>query len=220
MIEPYYQKDGITIYNADCREVLPQLGVFDVVVTDTPYGVSGGKGGDSKKYGKANYSGNWIDNEDYILEVVIPVITECIKKSKRAAATVGNRHLFLYPKPDDIGCFWTPASVTHGPWGFTCFSPILYYGKDHRAGKGALPTGKLVTERAEKSIHPCPKPLTPWRWLIDKMSQPKETILDPFMGSGTTLVAAKMEGRKAVGIEINEKYCEAAVNRLAQGVLF
>ena len=97
--------------------------------------------------------------------------------------------------------------------------PILYYGKDYRAGKGALPSGKSVTERSEKNGHPCPKPISAWSWLLDKVSQEGETVVDPFMGSGTTLRAAKDLGRKAIGIEINEEYCEIAATRLSQEVL-
>lgn len=65
--------------------------------------------------------------------------------------------------------------------------------------------------------HPCPKPLRLFKWLLSLHAG--YTILDPFMGSGTTLVAAKQLGRKAVGIEIEERYCEIAVERLKQGVL-
>jgi site-specific DNA-methyltransferase (adenine-specific) len=103
--------------------------------------------------------------------------------------------------------------------GFTTMQPILYYGKDYRAGKGALPSGKAVTEASEKNGHPCPKPIGAWSWLLDKVSQEGETVVDPFMGSGTTLRAAKDLGRKAIGIEISEEYCEIAATRLSQEVL-
>lgn len=105
-----------------------------------------------------------------------------------------------------------------GPWGFTTFHPILYYGRDFRAGRGALPSGTKMTEAAEKNGHPCPKPIGAWTWLLDKVSQPGETVIDPFCGSGTTLRAALDTGRKAIGIEIEERYCEIAVRRLSQGV--
>lgn len=119
-----------------------------------------------------------------------------------------------------MGCFWYPAAVTHGPWGFTCFTPILFYGRDPRAGIGQLPSGISVTEASEKNGHPCPKPFTAWRWLLHKLApEPHETIHDPFSGSGTTLVASKQMGRKAIGIEIEERYCEIAANRLRQEVL-
>ena len=72
----------------------------------------------------------------------------------------------------------------------------------------------------ERLGHPTPKPLALIRFMIDISVRPQTAILDPFAGSGTTLVAAKLEGRKAVGIEINERYCEIAAKRLAQGVLF
>lgn len=73
---------------------------------------------------------------------------------------------------------------------------------------------------AGENGHPCPKPLSVALMLVDNVSSPGETIIDPFMGSGTTLRAAKDLGRRAIGIEIEEKYCEIAVNRLAQDVLF
>ena len=70
-----------------------------------------------------------------------------------------------------------------------------------------------------KRQHPTQKPLSLMCWCLS-FAKDAETILDPFAGSGTTLVAAKLEGRKAIGIEINERYCEIAASRLAQGVLF
>ena len=74
-------------------------------------------------------------------------------------------------------------------------------------------------DKKEHRVHPTQKPLALMRWCLSLVPD-AETVLDPFAGSGTTLVAARLEGRKAIGIEINEKYCEAAANRLAQGTLF
>ena len=118
-----------------------------------------------------------------------------------------------------MGAFYTPAAVGVGPWGFQTIHPILFYGRDYRAGLGALPTGRILTEAGADNGHPCAKPLLAWRWLLEKVSEPNDLILDPFMGSGTTLRAAKDLGRRAIGIEIEEKYCEIAVKRLAQEVL-
>ena len=75
----------------------------------------------------------------------------------------------------------------------------------------------LNLKKGPESEHPCPKPLSLWEELDKRMKD--GIVLDPFMGSGTTLVAAKELGRKAIGIEIEEKYCEIAVRRLAQEVL-
>jgi len=74
-------------------------------------------------------------------------------------------------------------------------------------------------DKKEARVHPTQKPLALMRWCLSLVPDAK-TVLDPFMGSGTTLVASRLEGRQAVGIEINEKYCEAAAKRLEQGVLF
>lgn len=217
---PYYhdERAGITIYKADCRDLVDLKA--DVLLTDPPYGIEGGTGGDARDFGKGNYISNgWADTPQYIKESVVPVIEMVLRNARCGAVTPGVRCMMLYPQPRDIGCFWAPAGQTHGPWGFQTFHPILYYGKDHRAGKGALPSGRVFPPSNEKNGHPCPKPLKAWLWLLDKVSQPGEVVLDPFMGSGTTLRAAKDLGRKAIGIEIEEKYCEIAVKRLAQEVL-
>jgi site-specific DNA-methyltransferase (adenine-specific) len=85
-------------------------------------------------------------------------------------------------------------------------------------GRAALWTYNTVKGKEARPDHPCPKPLALMRELVSLFSDPGEMILDPFMGSGTTLRAAKDLGRRAVGIEIEERYCEIAAKRLSQEV--
>ena len=88
-------------------------------------------------------------------------------------------------------------------WGFSVFNPILDYGRDPRAGTGALPSGKTFGHGAHVKVdHPCPKPLGDWMCWLNKVSLEGETVIDPFVGSGTTLVAAQRLQRKAIGIEL------------------
>ena len=221
-MKPYYDHAGITIYHADARELLGQIDA-DAVVTDPPYALDGGRGGGNRSRGKANYgSVGWEDTHEYLSDHLIPTAVAFIDSVGRGALTCGvpNLSLWMQAKPPaDIGLFWQPAAVGMGPWGFCGFNPILYYGKDPRAGKSQTPAGKSITERSPKLDHPCPKPLKAWSWLVCKIALEGETVLDPFVGSGTTLLAAKNNGRKAIGIEIEERYCELAASRLAQEVM-
>jgi len=212
-LKPFYQegKPGkeLTIYHGDCREVLPELGIYDLVLTDPPYGVG------------LEYDG-YDDSERNLREVVLAAFPLIRASSVVTLLTPGTKNLFLYPPPS-----WTLAWY-HGPtdfgaWGIVHWSPILAYGKDpySREDLGKLPDAvKLVDTRA-RSEHPCPKPLKLWSWLMKRGAvRESDRILDPFLGSGTTLLAAKELGHAAAGIEQSERYCEIAAKMLSQGTLF
>jgi site-specific DNA-methyltransferase (adenine-specific) len=203
-----------TLYEGDCLDILPTLGKVDAVVTDPPYGIGGGVGGDARDFGKGVYIADFEDTPEYIKSVCVPAIETTIAIATAVAITPGIRCAHFYPPPRDMGCFWTPAACTHGPWGMTTMQPIYYYGKDWRAGRGALPSGRQLTERAEKNGHPCPKPLLGWIWLVGKVAAPETIVLDPFMGSGTTGVACAKLGRKFIGIELEPKYFDISCERI------
>ena len=216
-LKPYYDDgNGIVIYHGDCREILPHLEPVDLVLTDPPYGVElGSKANNGRE--RIAYT-RLADNDETINEVVA-LLSMVIVRTKRMVLTPGVKNMLRYPTPTHIGSFYYPAASGCNPWGFSCWQPIYFYGKDPYGGKGSRPDSYSSTEAAEQNGHPCPKPIGQWSWLMARTSLEGETILDPFMGSGTTLRAAKDLGRKAIGIEIEEKYCEIAAKRLAQEVL-
>lgn len=124
----------------------------------------------------------------------------------------------MWPVPVWTMAWFTPAGVGCGPWGFCCWQPILCYGKDPRLenGQGSYPDALVHTESAEKCIHPCPKPLGFWKWLMERASAQGGAVVDPFMGSGTTLLVAEELGRVSYGMELSPAYCDLAVQRWEQ----
>ena len=215
MTDPYYQDDWATIYHGDAREVLPGLDKVDLVLTDPPYGI-----GDSD-----SAKNNYISHKDTAEELELLVrdaIRPLIRTAPLSVITPGQNNLWRYPQPTWVLCWATPAGTGIGPWGFGCWQPIMVYGKDPYLAnnRGARPDLILHTETSQKNGHPCPKPLGLWRKLAERVyPEGNGPILDPFMGSGTTLRAAKDLNRKSIGIEIEEAYCEIAANRLAQEVM-
>ena len=206
-----------TLYLGDCLELLPTLGEVDAVVTDPPYGVRLGdtNNGKGMERGQGAYLG-FEDTPDYVMAVCVPAIKQCIELYGRVVATIGNRNMFLYPKPDDMGVWYNPAGTGVGRWGFNCASPIFFYGKDPRAGKSITSSSTTSGHRGRGEIidHPCPKPIAFMEWMVNKASLSGEIILDPFMGSGTTGVASMNLGRKFIGIEIEPKYFDIACRRI------
>jgi site-specific DNA-methyltransferase (adenine-specific) len=204
-MRPYYEHAGITIFCGDCREILPQLS-SGPILTDPPYG------------NETNYLSFNDDKET--LQKLISDIAPLILSAPRALITPGIANIDLYPKPEWILAWFTPAGAGSGPWGFCCWQPILAYGKDPylTSGMGRRPDAIIATETSEVNGHPCPKPLGVWKQLLKRLSPGDEIIIDPFMGSGTTLRAAKDLGRRAIGIEICEEYCEISAKRLSQEV--
>ena len=216
--KPYYQDESVTIYHGDSREIMAKLKNPDAVITDPPYGINLGSD-ETHVIGNRPYE-SFKDTESNVKSVIIPIICLAMTMAKRVVVTPGTRCCFFYPYPDEIGSIFIPAGAGFSRWGFTCSQPILYYGKDPYMPLNKKPNSFRTTALAEKNGHPCPKPLQWMTWLVDRCTLPNETILDPFCGSGTTLRAAKDLGRHAVGIELEEKYCEIAANRMAQSVLW
>lgn len=221
-MKPYYADEHVTLYCADCREV--EHGA-DVLITDPPYGVGLGVGKDTRgaaprhRHGlvKGAYA-SYEDTYENYTSTVVPAITRAVAATKRGAVFTGP-HLQELPKAAAIGGIYCPVGSGRHSWGFKTFLPVLFYGTDPLLHKGARPNVIQGTAYAEKNGHPCPKPLSWMRWLVDLVSLDGETVLDPFAGSGTTLIAAKQMGRRAVGVEAEERYCEIAARRLDQGVL-
>lgn len=199
----------------DCRDVLPTLGKFDAVVTDPPYGVMLGevKNGQAIEKKQESYA-DFSDTEENVIVNVVPIIEQLIASVGRVALTPGLRCAWYYPKPDDIGAWFIPAAVSRSKWGFATSQPILYYGKDPRAGKGSSSTGVNMMATSGDVDHPCPKPVMFMDWLVNKATICGESVLDPFMGSGTTGVACVNLGRKFTGIEREPKYFDIACRRI------
>jgi site-specific DNA-methyltransferase (adenine-specific) len=219
-VTPYYQDEYVTMYHGDCREIVPTLGQFDLLLTDPPYGINGGRGGTSKERNKGAYTDYFEDTPENIRDCVVPVINKCLFICKRGILTPGNRCFSLYPQPDSFGCFYQPAAVGMQSWGNCDAQPIFYYGKSVMAGKNmGRPCSFTLTERPSCKSHPCSKPIKAWSKLVELHTESDHIILDPFAGSGTTGVAAKLLNRKCTLIEKEEKYCEIAARRLSQGVL-
>jgi site-specific DNA-methyltransferase (adenine-specific) len=211
-VKPYYEDThaGIVIWHADCRDVLPQLQA-DVLVTDPPYGVNGsfvsGDWGDAIVLGDES-----TELRDYVLAWWggRPAI---VFGSWKAGRPVGLRAVLVWDKGDAVGS----GDLTF-PWKATSWEEIYILGHGfagHR-GPGVL-RYNAISPNFVRRDHPTQKPIVLMRQLIAKC--PTGIILDPFAGVGTTLRAAKDLGRRAIGIEIEERYCEIAARRLSQEVL-
>lgn len=203
---------------ADCMDVLPTLSGVDAVVTDPPYGVGGAQNGMRRQMGhkvSTQYGGTFADTPEYIAEVVVPCIERCIAMSQCVAVSSGFKCLNLYPRPDHIGGFYYQGQSTVTAWGAAWWQPVLFYGKDPHVGRlqRDMFIGRSNAEMSQCG-HPCPKELGSWTLLVERMSHQAETILDPFMGSGTTGVACIQTERQFIGIEKEPKYFDIACQRI------
>lgn len=208
-MKPYYQERGITIYHGDCRDVLMRLRGYDTVITDPVW-----------PNAKVELAG-WEDP--------ISLFKECAELlfADRLAVQLGcdsDPRMLA-----ELEARWTFFRVAWLELARPHYKGRLMYGSDvaylfgeppkSRDGFHVVP-GRFIDSDSSgrQSDHPCPRKLHHVGWLVSKWSNPTDCILDPFAGSGTTLVAAANHGRTAIGIEIEEKYCEMAAKRLSQEV--
>lgn len=227
-MKPYYSDEWVTLYHGDCRDVLPDI-TADALITDPPYGV--GLVTKTSDYRQSRAFDNGVslrasllyrDDPEHVRELVQTVMPLALARVDRALVFCGPRMMWAYPEPAAVGGVFTVNGAGRSPWGFQCIHPVLFYGKDPflADGLGSRPNAMRDEQPNREHVdHPCPKPLRWMTWAVARASRAGETVLDPFAGSGTTLRAAKDLGRKAIGIEIEERYCEIAARRLSQEVL-
>lgn len=209
MIEPYYDKDGITIYCGDCRDVLPTLQRSALLLTDPPYGV------DLEYDSYVDTPASWFA----LMFDAIPKMQSAAEMVIFPSCQIKRLGFFYRNFQPDWLIAWHKGSPGHAAWiGFNDWEPLIVFGK--RKGLQMHDFMSVVNgERMGAYKHPCPKPIEWAKWIIHRATEPGETVIDSFMGSGTVLRAAKDLGRRAIGIDISETYCDIAVRRLSQKVL-
>ena len=194
-----------TLYNADCRDILPTLPKVDAVITDPPYGI----GASSKKF----INGTSKTQKDYYEDVCWDTSTpsrEVIDAIVGAGDTViiwGGNYFGLPASR----CFLVWDKTIHGNSYADC--ELAWTNQDANARIKAL---NMVAANMDGRCHPTQKPLDLMRWCIGQCRNNPQTILDPFMGSGTTGVAAVQMGRSFIGIEREPKYFDIACKRIEQ----
>jgi site-specific DNA-methyltransferase (adenine-specific) len=213
-VNAYYEADGITIYHGDAMEVAPTVAA-EAVVADPPYGMqwdtdttrfSGGGGGSRARRGVGRPDRGTVQGDDQPFDpspwlaykhVILWGLNHFHHRLPPGSALV-----WLKRNDAAFGSFLSDAELAwkKGGCGVYCFRDLGMAGM------------------ARNRVHPTQKPVGLMRWCLGFMPV-SATVLDPFMGSGSTLVAAKDMGRRAIGIEIDERYCEIAAKRLSQTVL-
>lgn len=202
---PYYEQDGMTIYHGDCVEVLPSLKPMGVLLTDPPYGIDFA-GQPTKWQRRAGQQAEEWDSRpapDWLLQWVRSMARFQIIWGGNYFALPPARCWLSWHKPD------APPSMGNVEYAWT--------NLDQNSRQISV---SISATNAERVGHPTQKPEAVIRWALMQVEGVlAPSVLDPFMGSGTTLVAAKRLGRCAVGIEREERYCEMAAKRLSQGAL-
>jgi DNA modification methylase len=237
---PYYEYAGITIYHGDCREILPTLQKFDFLLTDPPYGVTQ-NAWDNTEAVLAVFD---VTKCPIVCTSQNPFSAELICRyrkrfkwsdvwEKTQATGFLNAKVMPLRQHEDILIFCDgrmPFYPQIGPRIAANIRPHLdtvqtgSYGKYNAKRERTIaidetyPRSVVKFPNSQDSLHPTGKPVQLFLYLVNSYTWLGAIILDPFMGSGTTLVAAKNLGRRAIGIEIEERYCEIAAKRLSQGV--
>ena len=229
---PYYEHAGITIYHGDCREILPTLPKVDVVLTDPPYSETTHSGARSTTDSEPK-GGHIAIDFDSVEAGFLRDVFGSISVRSWCISFIDWRHALPLELEPPAGLefirlgVWTkmnpmPQLTADRPsTGWECLAILHPPGRKHWNGGSGPAVWTHGTSRwgyFGPSNHPTEKPLGLVLKLIGQFSDLNDLILDPFMGSGTTLVAAKQLGRKAIGIEICEAYAEIAAKRLSQEV--
>lgn len=218
----YHSEPAGEIHQGDCLEVMKGMPdkSIDLVLTDPPYGIDIGRNlRANKRHGKSKTHSKDYGYEEWDKEIPKKeYFEEIFRVSKNQIVFGGNYFVeFLRNSPS-----WIVWDKDNGENGYAdCELAWTSFRTAVRKFKWRW-HGMLQENMSQKEFrcHPTQKPIELMRWCLEKYSKAGETVLDPFLGSGTTARAAKDLGRKFIGIELEEKYCAIAKKRLEQEVLF
>jgi site-specific DNA-methyltransferase (adenine-specific) len=202
-MRPYYQDESVTLYHGDCREVLPFVGRFDLLLTDPPYGISFAAQPTLWQRRKGQKPESW-DADTPPSWLIAMAQSAC-----DAHVIWGGNYLTLPPSRCWLSWFKPDAPPSMGN---------VEYAWTNLDQNSRQIEASISATNAERVGHPTQKPEKVMLWSIGQAAG-TGSVLDPFAGSGTTLVASKRLGLKAIGIEREERYCEIAARRLSQGAL-
>jgi len=203
---PYFQTDDVPLYCGDCLEILPHIGKVDAVVTDPPYGINY----EASRYQNARFSGVIAgDSKEFDP-------TPLLSLSKETVIWGGNN--FAHRLPAGGWLCWDKRTNERADRILGSPFELAWTSKRTRYKIKRLMHGGAVNAdgRGIKRVHPTQKPIALMEWCISLVKG--ETILDPFMGSGTTGVACVKTGRKFIGIELDPAYCEIAKQRIEKAL--
>src|SRR4030042_1712587 len=224
-MKPYYEDRWVTIYHGDCREILPQLDVkVDLVLTDPPFLVLFGTTETKNELGNYTIMEGWFNDQ-------LRLWNPCIKPAGNLVLLCDWR---TYPSfwrvalqnsimPRNM-VVWIHNAARHWHMFRYCHQLALVAQKPPTSPTDC-PSGKLFDYWIEDNVktldrdHPTEKPEGYLGYLITAATKENDTILDPFLGSGTTCYCAKKLNRYSIGIEIEEKYCEISAKRCSQEVM-
>jgi site-specific DNA-methyltransferase (adenine-specific) len=229
-LKPYYEDQGITLYHGDAFEFMESMqdGSVDAVITDPPYSARTHK--NAKKNDPAlGYGVKAVDFDSFTDEMLYQAYDEMARITKSwIVSNIDYNHAFRFETQPPQGMtqkrigVWVKnnpmpqISADRPGQGWEAISYLHKEGGRSVWNGGGL-HGNYVTNLASPTGHPTPKPLTMVQSFIERFTNEGDLVLDPFAGGGTTLLAARNLGRKAVGVEMDEKWCKLIVSRLGQG---
>jgi len=208
-MKPYYDHAGIIIYHADWREVPPDLLRAHLLLTDPPYGLNEAAGKNksrsnlavAKDYGSAD----WDEEPPSDFELIL------LRDLAKWHILWGGNYFMLPPRK----CWLVWDKVNSGDFA-DC--ELAWTSLDKAVRLFRYMWNGMLKEFPEERVHPTQKPLALMKWCLTLAPKDVQSVVDPFMGSGTTLVAAKALGLTGVGCEREEQYCEKAAFRLDQEI--
>lgn len=199
--EPYYEENGITIYHGRCQDILPSLAKADLVLTDPPYGIGVETAGGRGINGWTRFQVLGWDTERPRREVF-----KLIRRAAPVQIIWGGNYFTDFLPPTMCWLIWDK-----GQREFSLADCEMAWVNQRKAAR-VLTYARALALKDDKQ-HPAQKPVEVMIWCL-RQAGVRGTVLDPFLGSGTTLVAAKRLGLRGIGIEIEECYCAMAAERL------